>query len=400
MPGWTARFADVGHLYNRHEAFAMKRRAWGIALCIAAACVARAELPPEPVFNVARVPTPYQPHWAWVHDFAFSHLIDSKFSLIDADTQAFLGMLSAGQFANFASSSARGEVYVAETYHSHGSRGTRADLVTVYDMATLAVVAEIELPPKRASTVVNKASATLLGDGRFLVVFNMNPATSVSVVDLEQRRFVGEIPTPGCSLVYATVAHGFFMLCGDGTLLSIALDDRGALSHSVHSKPFNDVDADPLTEKSSRIGSTWYFPSFAGRVQTIAADAEVARVGESWWLTSDEERRSGWRPAGWQWTAGHPDGRLFVGMIPNGHVGSHKDPATEVWVFDAAHHARVAKIVLKTPAIAIEVTADAAPRLLVANVEGVVDVYDANAGAYLHTVHGVGETPYMIHRID
>jgi hypothetical protein len=37
--------------------------------------------------------------------------------------------------------------------------------------------------------------------------------------------------------------------------------------------------------------------------------------------------------------------------------------------------------------------------MLVANVEGTVDVYDANA-AYMHTIYGVGETPYMIHRIE
>jgi methylamine dehydrogenase heavy chain len=368
-------------------------------LCFVAATAA-AELPPEPVFNVAQVPVPYRPHWALVHDFAFSNLIDSKFSLIDADSQAFLGMLSAGQFATLDTSAARKELYVAETYYSHGSRGTRADLVTVYDMASLAVVAEIELPPKRANTVVNKASASLTADGRFFVVFNMNPATSVSIVDLDQRKFVGEIPTPGCSLVYATVKRGFFMLCGDGSLLAITLDENGALEDRTRSKPFFDIDADPLTEKASRIGSNWYFPSFAGRVQMIAADQEVARVADTWWLTTEEERQAGWRPAGWHWTAGHPDGRLFVGMMPKGYVGSHKDPATEVWVFDSAKHARKARIALKTAAIAIEVTADAKPLLLVANVEGAVDVYDANAGTYLHTVYGVGETPYMIHRIE
>ncbi len=132
----------------------------------------------------------------------------------------------------------------------------------------------------------------------------------------------------------------------------------------------------------------------------IAADKEVARVADTWWLTTEQERKDGWRPAGWHWSAGHPDGRLFVGMIPNGYVGSHKDPATEVWVFDVTRQARVAKIALKTAAIAIDVTADASPRLIVANVEGTVDVYDANAGTYMHTIHGVGETPYMIHRIE
>ncbi len=75
-------------------------------------------------------------------------------------------------------------------------------------------------------------------------------------------------------------------------------------------------------------------------------------------------------------------------------------PADEVWVFDAARHTRQAKIKLTTAAIAIEVTADAKPLLLVANVAGAVDVYDANAGTYLHTVYGLGETPYMIHRIE
>ena len=93
----------------------------------------------------------------------------------------------------------------------------------------------------------------------------------------------------------------------------------GALKSSSHSEPFIDIDKDPLTEKSSRIGTNWYFPSYLGRVQVIAADKEVARVADTWWLTTDQERKDGWRPAGWHWSAGHPDGRLFVGMIPNGY---------------------------------------------------------------------------------
>jgi methylamine dehydrogenase heavy chain len=377
----------------------MKKSVASLTLFLLAASTS-AELGPEPLFGVTKVATPYGAHWAVVHDFAFSNLIDSKFSLIDADSQAFLGMLSAGQFATLDMSAARNELYVGETYYSHGSRGTRADLVTVYDMATLGVVAEIEIPTKRANTVVNKSNASLTADGRFLVVFNMNPAMSVSVVDLDKRQFVGEIPTPGCAGVYATVDRGFFMLCGDGSLLAVTLDENGAQKSSAHSKAFMDIDKDPLTEKSSRIGSNWYFPSFAGRVQVIAAGQEVARVTDTWWLTTEQERKDGWRPAAWHWTAGHPDGRLFVGMMPKGYVGSHKDPAAEVWVFDVASHKRIARIALNTAGIAIEVTADASPRLLVANVEGAVDVYDANAGTYMHTVYGLGETPYMIHRIE
>ena len=103
-----------------------------VLLCVAAPTTA--DLPAESVLGVAKVATPYGPHLALIHDFAFSNLIDSKFSLVDADSQAFLGMLSAGQFATLDMSAARNELYVGETYYSHGSRGTRADLVTVYDM--------------------------------------------------------------------------------------------------------------------------------------------------------------------------------------------------------------------------------------------------------------------------
>jgi methylamine dehydrogenase heavy chain len=309
-------------------------------------------------------------------------------------------MISAGQFATLDLSTKRGEIYVGETYHSRGSRGTRTDLITVYDMATLDVAAEIEIPTKRANSVVLEGSAALTTDERFFLVFNMNPATSVTVIDLDTRRVVGEIPTPGCSLTYPTAERGFFMLCGDGSLQNIVLDAAGASASQARSAPFIDIDADPLSEKSSRIGATWYFVSYAGRVQEIDASTPLARVGETWWLTSESERAEGWRPAGWHGTADHPDGRLFVAMMPNGYTGSHKDPATEVWVFDADKRTRTARIALETPAISIEVTVDAKPLLLVANTAGTVDVYDANAGRYLHTVQGVGETPYMIHRVE
>lgn len=372
----------------------------GLGAMLLVATTVAADLPPEAVPNVVKVPVPYKAHWVFVHDFAFSNLIDARFALVDGDTRAFIGMLSTGQFASLNVSAARGEIYVSETYYSRGNRGDRTDLVTIYDMETLAVEAEIEVPKKRAASVVIKANTTLTGDGRFLLVFNMDPATSVTVVDLDRRVVAAEIATPGCSLVYATAERSFFMICGDGSLLSVALDERGAERDRTRSAPFFDIDADPLSEKSSRIGSTWYFVSYAGRIQMISADGEVPRVGDVWWLASDEERASGWRPAGWHWTAGHPDGRLYVGMMPNGYQGSHKDPATEVWVFDTTKRSRIARIALATPAIAIEVTADTSPQLLVANIEGTVDVYDAGSGAQLRTIHDVGETPYMIHRID
>lgn len=379
----------------------MRIRRLFLTLVLSGACgLAFAELPAEPIPNVATLNTPYPDHYAVVHDFSFSNLIDSKFSLVDLESRRFLGMMSAGHFATLDLSRKRGEFYVGETYYSHGSRGTRADLVTVYDMKTLAIVEEIELPPRRAASVVLKNNTTLTENQRFLLVFNMNPAQSVTVVDLDSRQVAGEIGTPGCALVYATLGSGFFMLCGDGSLLAVTLDEKGKPISKTSSKPFNDIDADPLSEKAARVDGVWHFVSYQGEVQPIDASSDNPEVLDRWWLTSQTERNANWRPAGWHWTASLDGNRLWVGMKPDGYQGSHKDPATEVWYFDTAAKKRKQRIMLKVPAIAIDAVDGETPMLLVVNIEGSLDIYHAETGAYLRSIHDLGETPYMVHRMQ
>jgi len=353
-------------------------------------------LPAEAIPSVATIPTPYPKSYALVHDFGFGSLIDSAFSLVDTADGSFKGMVSAGNFASAVVSTQRQEIYVGETYYSHGTRGERADLVAVYDMDHLGLVAEIEIPPKRAGIVVQKSAQAITENGRFMLVFNLTPATSVSVVDLDTRTFVSEIQTAGCSLVYPTKGNDFFMLCGDGALQTFALDDSGAVVAQTRSKPFIDIDADPLSEKASLAGGTWQFISFLGDVQPIGTDAVP---GKRWSLTTRAERAENWRPSGWHWTAGHPDGRLWVTMTPNGYDGSHKDPAPEVWLFDTKSHKRLARFALKTPALSIDVTLEPKPRLLVVNAEAALDVYDAASGEYQRTIYDLGASPYQVHRM-
>jgi len=260
----------------------------------------------------------------------------------------------------------------------------------------LGLLAEIEIPTKRAGIVVQKWAHAITESGRFMLVFNLTPATSVSVVDLDTRAFVGEIQTAGCSLVYPLKGNDFFMICGDGALQKISLDDSGAVASQSRSEPFIDIDADPLSEKSTVAGGTWQFISYLGDVQPISMDGVT---GTRWSLTSDEERAANWRPAGWLWTAGHPDGRLWVLMTPNGYDGSHKDPAPEVWLFNAQNQRRLARIALKVPALSIDVTLEPKPRLLVVNAEGALDVYDAASGEHQRTIYDLGASPYQVHRM-
>jgi methylamine dehydrogenase heavy chain len=359
-----------------------------------------AELQPEPIPNVASLATPYPDTYAVVHDLAFFNLIDSKFSLVDVETRRFKGMLSAGQFATLNLSNTREEFYVGETLHSRGSRGERQDFITVYDYANLDVVAEIELPPRRANTVVNLGSSRLTADERFLLVFMQNPGTSVAVIDLDSRTMVEEVAAPGCAMIYPTRESSFFMLCGDGTMLTVQLDDDGKATGRDSSKPFIDIDNDPLSEKSANAGGVWQFVSYRGEVRPIDARKAQPKLGISWWLTTTEERAANWRPAGWHGTAGHNSGLLWVAMTPDGYDGSHKDPAPQVWLFEADNRKRLAQFALKSPAVSISVTQHEKPYLLVATAEASLDVYDAMSGEYLRSIYELGATPYMVHPVS
>lgn len=306
--------------------------------------VARGDEGADPLGRVLSLPPRPGPHWIWVSD-----LVLQRTALFDTDTGNMLGMLSAGMgiVAPVFAPDHR-EIYLAETYYSRGTRGERTDIVTVYDASSLAPIAEIPLPPKRADHASGVASNAITDDGRFLAVFNLTPATSISVVDLAARRLTAEIATPGCSLVYPAGPRRFLMLCGDGSLMSVTLDDAGQEKTKERSAPF-DPNADPVTEKAARAGNQWLFISFAGVLHPVDISGDVPSFAKAWSIVSEEDKRGSWRIGGTQQLAVHaPSGRLYA-LMHQGGKDTHKDPGTEVWVFDLATHARVQRIALKSP---------------------------------------------------
>ena len=361
----------------------------------------RAELPAEPIPNVLKLATPYPDGYAMVHDFKFSGLIDSKFALVDTRTQRFKGMISAGQFATINHSVKRQKFYVGETIHTRGVRGDRQDIIAIYDFENLDLVNEIDIPPKRMNVVINESSVVMTADEKFLLVFNMDPGTSVTVIDLDAEEVVSEIPMPGCTLMYPDTERGFVSLCGNGGLVHVTLEDDGSEADRWASEPFNDIDADPLSEKAAYIDGVWYFVTYGGEVQPVDVSGDRPQVGERWWLTTEDERAANWRPAGWHGKAGNAtDGKakLWVGMTPDGYEGSHKDPAPEVWLVDVEKRTIEQRIKLQTMALSIDVNKDNA--LLVVNIEAGLDVYDGITGEYQHTIRALGDTPYMVHAVE
>jgi hypothetical protein len=241
-----------------------------------------------------------------------------------------------------------------------------------------------------------------------------------------ERRVASELETPGCSLIYPAGPRRFAMLCGDGSLLQISLDERGAESARWKGEPFFDPEKDPLTEKAARRGRVWYFASFDGFVRAIDFSADVPRIAEPWSLFSDAERAESWKSGGTQHLALHEaSGRLYA-LVHRGGEHGHKDPGTEIWVYDVEKRERVQQIAVgnlmasflgaqmgldpngfggylldalvpSVGADSIAVTQDAEPRLFTVSREaGAIGVHDALSGTWLRNLNDVGLAPGVL----
>ena len=235
-----------------------------LAIASLGAALAHADLPVEKMGSIRTLPVPYPAHWVFAHDAAFFGMSHGKMVLLDADAATqpaqYKGMINSAYIGQFAVSAKRRELYVAETFNSRGQRGERTDVLTIYDQATLAPVAEVVLPGgKRFQGMPERHALQLLDDDRLALVFNLNPATSVSVVDLEARKLLAQHDIPGCALMYPSGTSGFVSLCGDGAMLATRLDANGQVAAQTRTAPVWDIEADPLFEKdrkSTRLNSS------------------------------------------------------------------------------------------------------------------------------------------------
>ena len=371
-----------------------------LALGAASACFGtaiRAQLPAEPLAT-EQLPAGSHPHWVWVNDIAFFAFPDGRAFLVDGDGGKLLGTLSTGySFITVVVPRTGNVIYAPETYFSRGTRGTRTDVVTIYDGRRLSPLGEIAIPPKRASIMPMPAAVGLTDDDRFLLIYNYTPAQSVSVVDMRSRKFVGEIETGGCALVYPTGPRSFFSICADGALLVTTLTDAGALAHQARTAQLFDAAKDPLTEKGVRLGDTWLFASFEGNIHPLRALSNTIRAEPSWPLFTTAELTWRWRTGGLQHLAVHrSSGRLFA-IVHQGGPETHKDPGNEIWVYDVASHRKLVAITTRNKASSIQVSQDAAPLLFACTMESNrLDVYDAGSGRYLRSVEAIGQTPTLL----
>ncbi|MEI8324410.1 MAG: amine dehydrogenase large subunit [Betaproteobacteria bacterium] len=340
----------------------------GMAIGASGACsLARAELPLEQL-TMEKLDTANSSR-LYLVDPAMGHIVDGRLHVIDGVQMRYLGMLGTGFAGTTVLSRDRKTLFVATTYHSRLQRGTRNDVVEVYGSDDLAFQHEIEIPPKHVQGLQTRALLATSADDKFLLVQNATPATSVSIVDVLARRFLGEIPTPGCYgvLPWPNQPRRFSSVCGDGKLASYDFDGSGSLSASSMSQPFFDPDQDPVFMYYELVGAQLTFVSYHGQVHQIGLAGAQAELSKPWNLLTASEAKRGWRPGGLQLFAIDPrTDRLYVGMHDHGAEGTHKNPAKEIWVYDLKTHRRVARMPGYS-AVAMAISRSGKPRMFVLN---------------------------------
>lgn len=365
-----------------------------VALALAAAQASAAPatpvVPQAEEVDVAVLP-PSTPHRVYLSD----SWTTGNTQVIDGDTAHLIGFVHHPVYSNFALDPAGRWLLVAESIWSKGNRGTRQDLLTLYDARSLSLVAEVPLPGR----IITGDKPQMLGvsaDGRFAYVFDMAPATSVHVVDLARRRMVSTAEVAGCGLVFPYGAASFASLCAEGAVARVTIA-RDGKSSQTRTAPLFDPENDPIIDQADldASGHGW-FVAYSGQVYPARLDA-AAPLGTAFSLQEAAgQTRAGmkpgdlaWRPGGRQVSAWHAaSNRLYV-LMHAGEIWTHNEPGTELWVVDPVEQRVERRIRLERPAANVAVSRDARP-LLYLNGGGRLTVMDPATGAVLRSIDGVG----------
>ena len=340
----------------------MRRTALSLIAAALLAAPALAQVPPE-LPGIVTLP-PATPAWFMVRSGTGAYIFDGDSGEMQGMISNDTGIYTPG----IVTVPSRNEAYMVESFYSRAVRGERSDVVTVIDMKDLTTKTEIDVPDITAALEF-RGHIGIMGDDRLLAVFNQTPAQSVSIVDVAERKFLGDIATPGCAVIMPVAQRDFLMICADGRLQLIRLDENGKESARKRSDVFFSVDEDAIFDQVVRSNAGWVLVSRNGLVREASVDGDRIRVSKPWPMQTEDERTddpsSAWRPGGAQeFAINRPLGLLYA-LVHQGPIDTHAEPGTEVWVLDLAKQKRVARLVLEEPATHILVSQEEHPRLYV-----------------------------------
>lgn len=369
--------------------------ALGLSLLVLGLNSARADLPADTIGQTT-LASPAEPHRAFVVDVEFDSFVAGRVTVVDPDQKRVLGMVPTGFAAPSALSHDGKLIYAADIWYSRGTRGTRTDVLTAWDTSTLSPAWEVLIPNKRAESLTQRYGLKTSGDDRFVYVYNFTPSTSVTVVDTQSKAVTSEIAIPGCVLNYPIGKRKFASLCGDGSLQVVTINDEGKET-ARNRTPFFDPNAEKLVERAVNVGDTYYFTTTTGTVRGVDFSADAPKILPSWSLVTDEEKKAGWAPGGWQLMAVAPKlNRLYVLMHDAHEPMKWEDPSTNIWAFDLKTQKKVATLEAPVPVWSMQATGDDKPVLLGADVEGGLQIFDLKTNKNTGAMAKVAKTATQV----
>ncbi|MGF6165335.1 amicyanin-dependent methylamine dehydrogenase large subunit [Pseudomonas sp. 2725] len=369
--------------------------ALGLSLLVLGLNSAHADLPAGTIGQTV-LAFPPEAHRAFVIDVEFDSFVAGRVTVVDPDQKRILGMVPTGFAAPSTLSHDKKTIYSADIWYSRGTRGTRTDVLTAWDSSTLSPAWEVLIPNKRAESLTQRYALKPSGDDKFVYVYNFTPSTSVTVVDTQTKAVATEIAIPGCVLNYPVGNRRFASLCGDGSLQVVTLNDQG--QETARSRtPFFDPNAEKLVERAVNVGDTYYFTTTTGTVRPVDFAGDAPKVLPSWSLVSDEDKKAGWAPGGWQMMAVAPKlDRLYVLMHDAHEPMKWEDPSPLIWAFDLKTHKKVATLEASVPVWSMQATGDDKPLLLGTDVEGGLQIFDLKTNKLTGSMPKVAKTATQV----
>jgi len=344
---------------------------------------------------------PVQPHWIFVNRGGGA----DGTRIFDGDTGKMKGMVNMYGQDSFAFDPLGKNFYVAQTIWSKLDRGTRQDNLLAYDVTSLKLVAEVPIPG-RMLIGNHTHNLVITGDGKKALIYNMQPSSSVNVVDLEKKVFEKKIELPGCATMLTNTVNGFSALCSNGTMATVT--SNGAITRSA---PFFNATEDPIFDTSivdPKTGKATLL-SYSGLITPVTLGA-TPKIEVPWSLQQAAFMRKvtyspmdvSWMPGGRQPIAvHHATGHIYV-LMHMGEYWSEYDAAEEIWVFDGNSHKLIRRNALsdelKRKLVNIAVSQDNNPQVYASDGGGNTYVLDSqtlekkqkmenSGGGILYAVH-------------
>ncbi len=335
-------------------------------------------------------------HW-------FSVVGDDIAYLIDGDAAEVRGTLTLSMFSPAVEPDVgAGRIYSYGSYYTRTYYGERTDVVLVFDMESTIPVKEVEIPPKSAG--IGHSGMIGLIEDRYIGVWNITPAMSVSLVDTASNTFLGEISTPGCAGVYP-VESGFLMACADGKVQFVMLDTEGKEVDRRRSDAFFTIDEDPVFDYAVPGDNGWVFVSLEGQVFQVSVEGGAISVSDPWSINPPDvdgakdlngvpiRADDTWRIGGSQPFAYNAPNKLLVTLMhEGGGQETFEDGGTEIWAFsmETGRRAYVLEMEEGVKARSLELTGDEEPLLLVTtDKDGELLIHDALSSQLIHAMPDV-----------